>query len=137
MSLVMGKRRREEGNASSSDEACGRHGGRPRDFQRGRGRPWLYTSEEEIEAAATLYREKQKACMQRLRSQRRASREVSNRSRHFHSGANLESQIYFQIWKKAIWKNEIRKKVSPLLVRTQAENKLLRSNNILWSKTFI
>ena len=79
----MGKRRREEGNASSSDEVYGRHGGRPRDFQTGRGRPRLYTSEEEIEAAATLHREKQKACMQRLRSQRRDSREVLIRSWQF------------------------------------------------------
>ena len=79
MSLVTGKRRREEGKASSSDGACGRLGGRPR----GRGRPRLYTSEEEIEAAAKLHREKQKACMQRLRNQRRASREVLIRFRQF------------------------------------------------------
>ena len=51
--------------------------------RRGKGHLRIYTTEEEIEQAAKLYREKQKAWMQRLYSNRRASREVITPCRLF------------------------------------------------------
>ena|SRR5258706_10927591 len=49
--------------------------------QAGRGRPQIYTSEEDIEEAAKIRRNKQQARMERLRNQRRFSREVYDPSK--------------------------------------------------------
>ncbi len=43
----------------------------------GRGRPWIYTSEEDIEEAIRVRRDKQQARMERLHNQRRFSGEVN------------------------------------------------------------
>ena len=50
--------------------------------QAGRGRPQIYTSEEDIEEATKLRRNKQQARMERLRNQRRFSREVYDPSKN-------------------------------------------------------
>ena len=71
--LKKNARTQEQRSLSRSSEASGREKGCPR----------IYTTEVEIEQAVKLRREKQKARMQRLYSNRRASREVITPCRLF------------------------------------------------------